>query len=181
MTLQDYVILDRDGVINYDSEAFIKSPQEWIPLPKSLEAIAVLNRSGFRVVIATNQSGIARGYFDIQMLNRIHDKMHRMVADHGGTIDTIYYCPHGPQDHCKCRKPKTGLLEQFASEHDVQFKNTPFIGDSPRDIQAGIAVGAQPFLVKTGKGTKTLKDHPNINVPVFNNLYEASQFIISRQ
>jgi len=173
-----YIILDRDGVINEDSDAYIKSPEEWIPVEGSLEAIELLNRHDFHVVVATNQSGLARGLYDEATLYQIHSKMQRMAAEKGGRISAIFYCPHGPDDGCDCRKPEPGLLLQFAERAKVSLEGIPFVGDTLRDIQAAQAVGASPFLVKTGKGAKTLQDNPKLDVPVFNNLLEAAQEII---
>lgn len=181
MEQRRYVLLDRDGVINYDSKDFIKSPEEWRPIEGSLEAIVLLNKQGYDVVVITNQSGLARGLFDEEMLTKIHDKMHRMLADKGGEIAKIYYCPHGPDSLCNCRKPKPGLLEQFALEKNVDLNGVYFIGDSLRDVQAAQAVGANPILVKTGKGQKTLINNPNLNIPVFENLYAATEYILSEQ
>ena len=152
------VILDRDGVINRDSEQFIKSPDEWRPIPGSLEAIARLNHAGFRVVVATNQSGIGRGLFDMATLNAIHEKMHRALALVGGRIDALFYCPHTSESQCDCRKPKTGMLQEIGVRLGVDLTGVPSIGDSVRDLQAADAVGAQPILVLTGKGEKTLRD-----------------------
>jgi D-glycero-D-manno-heptose 1,7-bisphosphate phosphatase len=149
------VILDRDGVINYDSKQFIKSPAEWRPIPGSIEAIAKLNQAGYRVVVATNQSGIGRGLFDMDTLNAIHDKMHRAVQAAGGRIDAIFYCPHSIDADCHCRKPKTGMFERIAHCFNVDLEGVPAIGDSLRDLQAAVAVGAKPLLVMTGKGTLT--------------------------
>jgi D-glycero-D-manno-heptose 1,7-bisphosphate phosphatase len=181
MEQRRYVLLDRDGVINLDSDDFIKSPDEWIPIEGSLEAIALLNQQGYDVAVISNQSGIARGLFDEAMLTKIHDKMHRLLAEQGGEIAAIYYCPHSPDSLCNCRKPKTGLLEQFALEKKVDLTSVFFIGDSLRDIQAAQAVGANPILVKTGKGQKTLINNPNLNIPVFENLYGATEYILSKQ
>lgn len=178
MEQRRYVLLDRDGVINLDSDDFIKSPDEWIPIEGSLEAIALLNQQGYDVVVISNQSGIARGLFDEAMLATIHQKMYSLLAEQGGEIAAIYHCPHGPDSLCNCRKPKTGLLEQFALEKNVNLKSVFLIGDSLRDIQAALAVGANPILVKTGKGQKTLAQNPNLNIPVFENLYGAAQYII---
>ena len=173
-----YIILDRDGVINQDSDAYIKSPEEWIPVEGSLEAIELLNRHEFHVVVATNQSGLARGLYDEPTLFQIHAKMQRMVAEKGGRISAIFYCPHGPNDGCDCRKPEPGLLLQFAERAKISLEGVPFVGDTLRDIQAAQAVGASPFLVKTGKGTKTEQDNPDLDVPVFENLLEAAKEII---
>jgi D-glycero-D-manno-heptose 1,7-bisphosphate phosphatase len=152
------VILDRDGVINHDSAAYIKSPEEWKPIPGSLEAIALLSQAGYRVLVATNQSGVGRGLFEMATLNAIHDKMHRALGLAGGRIDGIFYCPHAQDAGCNCRKPKPGLLEEIAHRFGVDLNGVPFIGDSLRDLQAAVAVGAQPILVLTGKGKKTRKD-----------------------
>lgn len=175
-----YVILDRDGVINVDSDAFVKSPEEWLPIPGSLEAIAELNRHGFQVVVITNQSGIARGLFDLATLELMHDKMRRMLALLGGHIEAIYFCPHGPNEGCECRKPKSGLFEELVRDRHVDLTRVYAIGDSLRDIAAAIAVGAQPILVKTGKGLLTLQNHPELNLPVFENLYEATRYILAK-
>jgi D-glycero-D-manno-heptose 1,7-bisphosphate phosphatase len=176
-----YVLMDRDGVINLDSDDFIKSPEEWQPIEGSLEAIALLNQHGYEVAVISNQSGLARGLFDEAMLTRIHDKMHGLLADKGGKIAAIYYCPHGPDSLCLCRKPKPGLLKQFSLEKNIDLKTVFFIGDSLRDIQAAQAVGAMPILVKTGKGQLTLINNPNLNIPVFENLYGVAKFLSSIQ
>lgn len=149
------VILDRDGVINLDSDQFIKCAEEWIPIPGSLEAIARLNQSGYRVVVATNQSGIGRGLFDMPTLNAIHDKMHKCLAQVGGRIDAIFFCPHTNDVECACRKPKSGMIEEIAIRYGVSLKDVPAVGDSLRDLEAAARVGAQPYLVLTGKGPKT--------------------------
>ena len=153
-----FIILDRDGVINQDSPAYIKSPDEWKPIPGSLEAIALLNQAGYRVLVATNQSGVGRGLFEMATLNAIHDKMHRALGLVGGRVDGIFYCPHAQDAGCDCRKPKPGLLEEISRRFGVSLEGVPFIGDSLRDLQAATAVGAQPVLVLTGKGKKTRKD-----------------------
>ncbi len=173
--------MDRDGVINEDSETFIKSPDEWWPIAGSLEAIALLNQQGFEVVVISNQSGIARGLFDETMLALTHAKMQHMLSEKGGKITAIYYCPHGPDSLCACRKPKPGLLRQFAVDNHADLTATYFVGDSLRDIQAAQAVSAMAILVKTGKGELTLTNNPNLNVPVFANLYDAAEYIISKQ
>ncbi len=173
------VILDRDGVINHDSAQFIKSPDEWKPLPGSLEAIATLNQAGFRVVVATNQSGIGRGLFEMGTLNAIHDKMHRTLAQHGGRIEALFYCPHTAETHCACRKPKPGMLQEIGRRFGVDLAGVPSVGDSLRDLQASAAVGARPILVLTGKGEKTLAagDLPE-GTWVCDDLADATQRII---
>ncbi|MBF4988018.1 D-glycero-beta-D-manno-heptose 1,7-bisphosphate 7-phosphatase [Methylophilus sp. 14] len=162
------VILDRDGVINRDSATFIKNPNEWIPIPGSLEAIALLNQHGYRVAVATNQSGIARGYFDMATLNAIHDKMHKSLAQVGGRIDAVFYCPHAADDHCDCRKPNTGMLEEISRRFNVELARVPGVGDALRDLQAFAKAGCQPYLVRTGKGEETynLSDVPENTIVV---------------
>ena len=150
------IILDRDGVINEDSDKYIKSADEWRPLKGSPEAIARLSHAGFRVVVATNQSGIGRGLFDMAMLNAMHDKMHKVVAQAGGRIHAVFYCPHKDDDDCACRKPKPGMFVEIAKRFHTDLRGVPVIGDALRDLQAGVAAGAAPALVKTGKGVKTL-------------------------
>jgi D-glycero-D-manno-heptose 1,7-bisphosphate phosphatase len=149
------IILDRDGVINYDSDQFIKSPDEWKPLPGSLEAIARLSQAGYRVVVATNQSGVGRGLFDMPTLNAIHEKMHKACAQAGGRIDAVFFCPHAADDDCKCRKPNSGMIDEIAERYNVNLSGVPSVGDSLRDLQASARLGAQPILVLTGKGQKT--------------------------
>jgi D-glycero-D-manno-heptose 1,7-bisphosphate phosphatase len=152
------IVLDRDGVINHDSDQYIKSPEEWRPIPGSLEAIARLNHAGYRVVVATNQSGVGRGLFDMGTLNAIHEKMHRALALVGGRIDAVFLCPHTADSVCECRKPSPGLLREAGRRFNVDLGGVPVIGDSLRDLQAAESVGARPMLVLTGKGERTLRD-----------------------
>ena len=149
------VILDRDGTINQDSDQYIKSPAEWKPIPGSLEAIARLTQGGWRIVVATNQSGLSRGLFDMSTLNAIHAEMHRAVGQAGGRIDAIFFCPHAADSNCECRKPKPGLLHEIASRFGVELEGVPMVGDSLRDVAAAAAAGAKPWLVLTGNGHKT--------------------------
>lgn len=149
------IILDRDGVINLDSDQFIKNPSEWQPIPGSLEAIARLNQADYRVVVATNQSGIGRGLFDMPTLNAIHDKMHKACALVGARIDAVFFCPHTAESHCYCRKPNTGMLEEIALRYNVKLAGVPVVGDSLRDLLPAATLGASPYLVLTGKGAKT--------------------------
>ena len=149
------VILDRDGTINQDSDQYIKSPLEWKPIPGSLEAIARLTQGGWRCVVATNQSGLSRGLFDMSTLNAIHAEMHRAVNQAGGRIEAVFFCPHAADSNCECRKPKPGLLREIGARLDVELKGVPMIGDALRDLEAAAAVGAKPWLVLTGKGRKT--------------------------
>jgi D-glycero-D-manno-heptose 1,7-bisphosphate phosphatase len=149
------IILDRDGVINRDSDAFIKSPDEWIPIEGSLEAIARLNQAGYRVVVATNQSGIARGLFDIVTLNAIHQKMHKAAQKVGADIAAVFFCPHAADHNCDCRKPKPGMLHDIAARFETDLKGVPVVGDSLRDLQSAFVTGCVPHLVLTGKGIKT--------------------------
>ncbi|TAH47510.1 MAG: D-glycero-beta-D-manno-heptose 1,7-bisphosphate 7-phosphatase [Betaproteobacteria bacterium] len=161
MPTKKLIILDRDGVINVDSEQFIKSPDEWKPIPGSLEAIARLNQWGWRVVVASNQSGVGRGLFGMDTLNAINEKMVKSIAQVGGRLDAIFFCPHAADSTCDCRKPKPGLLRQIAERFNVDLAGVPCVGDSLRDLQAGVAMGCTPYLVLTGKGMKT-RDDPNL-------------------
>ena len=174
------IILDRDGVINFDSAQFIKTPDEWKPIPGSLEAIARLTREGWRVVVATNQSGLARGLFEMATLNAIHAKMHKAVAQAGGRIEAVFYCPHAADMDCGCRKPKTGLFDEIAARYGRDLQDVPAVGDSLRDLEAAAKVGARPLLVRTGKGEKTLADEklPK-DTPVFADLSEAVEHLLA--
>jgi len=174
------IILDRDGVINQDSEQFIKNTTEWKPIPGSLEAIAKLNHAGYRVVVASNQSGIGRGLLDMGALNAINDKMYRALVQVGGRIDALFYCPHAAEANCDCRKPKPGMFIDIAQRFNVDLAGVPSVGDSLRDLQAAAAAGAQPILVLTGKGAKTraaggLPD----GTPVFADLAQAVRHIVA--
>lgn len=174
------IILDRDGVINEDSEDYIKSPEEWIPIPGSLQAIADLNQSGYRVVIATNQSGLARGLFDIDALNAIHRKMQNELSTIGGHIDGIFFCPHGPKARCNCRKPKPGLLMQASHRFVGDTMGILSIGDSLRDLQAAENYGVKHILVLTGNGVKTRNEIPNgKEIPVYDDLASAVQDLLN--
>ena len=170
--MQKFVILDRDGVINYDSDKYIKSPEEWEPIVGSLEAIAYLNQAGYQVIVITNQSGIARGLYTLDELNQIHSKMYKQLSDVGGTIEAIFICPHGDKENCRCRKPCPGLFHEFADLLGVSLAKIPAVGDSLRDLQAASAAGAKPVLVRTGKGLRTLSGNMEgfEDVPVYDNL-----------
>ena len=155
------IILDRDGVINEDRDDYVKSANEWVPLPRSLEAIALLNQAGYQIAIATNQSGLSRGYFAINDLHAMHSKMDKLLQPLGGRIDSIFFCPHLDSHGCDCRKPAPGLIKEIAlrykkSDSARPLLGVPIVGDSLRDLQAGIALGASPHLVLIGKGQKTL-------------------------
>lgn len=167
------IVLDRDGVINEDSDNYIKSVEEFLPIPGSIEAIVKLSEAGFRVVVATNQSGIARGFFDEHVLSDMHHKLCSMVEDAGGKIDGIFYCPHSPDDKCECRKPKTGMLQQIEYEFGDTLSHSFFIGDSLKDLEAALAFDCKPVLVRTGKGIDTEKALVGLSlpsIPVFDNL-----------
>ncbi len=166
------VILDRDGVINEDSDEYIKSPEEWVAIPGSPQAIARLNRAGYHILVATNQSGIGRGLFDIETLARMHHKMHRIVREAGGQIDGVLYCPHAPEDHCDCRKPKPGMLQEISRRIGQELGDTFIVGDSLRDLEAAQAAGGKPVLVRTGKGQKTAEEQGRKlkDIPVFDDL-----------
>ena len=152
------VILDRDGTINEDRDDYVKSPEEWVPIPGALEAIARLNHNGWHTVVATNQSGIGRGLFDMATLNAMHLKMHQMLAKHGGRIDAVFFCPHTPEDHCDCRKPLPGLFRQIGERFGVDLTEVQAVGDVLRDLQAGVEVGCEPHLVRTGKAAPERMD-----------------------
>ena len=152
------VILDRDGVINHDSDEFVKTPAEWLPIDGSIEAIAKLSSAGFTVAVATNQSGIGRKLLDKPALNAMHDKLRALVKDAGGDLERIVYCPHHPDAGCECRKPAPGLYKQLSRHYGVPLDGVPIVGDSERDLDAARAVNARPILVLTGKGSKTAAD-----------------------
>jgi D-glycero-D-manno-heptose 1,7-bisphosphate phosphatase len=178
------IILDRDGVINHDSDAYIKSADEWIPVDGSLQAIARLNRAGYTVAVASNQSGIARGYFDLQALSTMHKKMQDMLTEVGGRVDGVFFCPHGPRDKCSCRKPLPGLLQQIAQRFSVKLNDVFFVGDTLSDLQCAHNAGAKPVLVKTGKGAHTLlvKDENGFaDVPVFKDLSEVVDALLANE
>ena len=175
------VILDRDGVINYDSDAYIKTADEWRPLPGSIDAIASLTAAGLTVAVASNQSGLARGLFDQGALDAMHHKMHELVDAAGGRISKIVFCPHGPDDGCDCRKPKPGLLEQLAMHFHTELDGVPVIGDALRDLEAAVAVNARPILVRTGKGGKTAEALPPelADVETYADLAEAAAALVA--
>jgi len=165
------IVLDRDGVINEDSDAYVKTVEEWIPIPGSLEAIARLCKDGWTVAVATNQSGLARGMFDASTLDDMHFKMQQLAMEQGGRIDLIVHCPHGPEDDCDCRKPLPGLFQQIAEHfHLADLKGVPVVGDSHRDLHAGIRLGGVPYLVRTGKGMRTLEGTLPPGTQVFDDL-----------
>ncbi|MGH8283877.1 MAG: D-glycero-beta-D-manno-heptose 1,7-bisphosphate 7-phosphatase [Gammaproteobacteria bacterium] len=173
------VILDRDGVINSESDAYIKSPDEWLPIPCSLDAIARLHRGGFAVVVATNQSGVGRGLFDLAMLKTIHQKMTAAIEAAGGRLDGVFVCPHHPDAHCECRKPKPGLFKQIAERFRVSLHGVPIIGDSLKDIEAAENVGARPILVRTGYGEHTWRNLADKQrVEVFADLAAAATHLL---
>ncbi len=159
------VILDRDGTINQDRDDFVKSPEEWVPLPGALEAIARLNHAGWHVSIASNQSGLGRGLFDVATLNAMHGKMHKLLAAAGGRIDAIFYCPHTPEDECHCRKPQPGLFEQIGHRFGLSLKGVPTVGDSLRDLVAGHAAGCETHLVLTGKSAGLAPEEARKGLP----------------
>lgn len=175
------IVLDRDGVINHDSGEFIKSAAEWKPIEGSLEAIALLSASGFTVAVASNQSGIGRKLFDRSALDSIHRKMRRAVQAAGGSIDSIVYCPHLPDDHCDCRKPAPGLLRRLGRRYGVPMEGVPVIGDSDRDLAAARAAGARPVLVLSGNGRRTKAELDRLRVPVehYDNLLAAAKALVS--
>jgi len=180
-----YIVLDRDGVINVDSDDYIKSPDEFVPIPGSLEAMARLNRAGVKIIVATNQSGIARHYYTEVTLAKIHEKLNTLLAKQGGALEEIFYCPHGPDDECDCRKPKPGMLNQIISKYAIVATELLVVGDSIRDLQSAHAVGARPVLVETGNGLKTklkLKGLAEFSaIPVYKDLSTVVDAIIDNQ
>jgi D-glycero-D-manno-heptose 1,7-bisphosphate phosphatase len=177
------VILDRDGVINYDSDAYIKTPEEWQAIPGSISAIARLKQAGYLVAVATNQSGIARGLFDLATLASIHEKMLSLINDLGESLDALVICPHGPDENCSCRKPKPGLLLKIKDRLSVSLTGAYVVGDSLRDLQAAVGVGANPVLVRTGKGISTVSQIAETDLagtPVFSDLEEFTNFILTQ-
>lgn len=181
--MSDLIILDRDGVINQDSDDYIKSAEEWQPIEGSIEAIAALSQAGFRIAIATNQSGLARGLFDLDDLEAMHAKLNHLVSEQGGAIEGIFYCPHHPDDECHCRKPDVGLIDAIEFELGLSAKGAYFVGDSLKDLQAARAKQCIPVLVRTGKGPKTeakIADDPSwADVAIFDALYQVSEFILA--
>ncbi len=175
-----WIILDRDGVINADSDAYIKSLDEWRPLPGAIDAMARLHRAGYRLAVITNQSGLARGLFQRSDLDAMHQRLAELLAARGARIDALYFCPHGPDDDCDCRKPAPGMFLRLAAEHGVDLGATWALGDSYRDLQAAETAGARPALVRTGKGERTLAAHPDLpdRVPVFASLAEFADRLL---
>ena len=174
------IILDRDGVINEDSDNYIKSPDEWIPIPGSLAAVARLNDAGYTVAVATNQSGIARGYYDETTLRRMHDKMHGLLAEVGGHVDLIRHCPHGPDDGCNCRKPRPGMLLDILEHFSLQPQEALFVGDSLSDWKAARAVGIPFVLVLSGKGHRLIDNGKaaSLQVPIYRDLQDFTQHLL---
>lgn len=175
-----FVILDRDGVINEDSDDYIKSAEEWVPIPGSIDAIARLSKAGLDIFIATNQSGLARGLFDAHALEAMHAKMRRLVEAAGGCIHSIVFCPHGPDEGCNCRKPQPGLVHQIEKLALRSARNAWFVGDTSKDLLAARATGATPILVRTGKGQRTLEKGEHLDgVSVADDLAEAAEWILA--
>lgn len=179
------VILDRDGTVNEDSTDYVKSADEWTPLPGALEAIARLNHAGWHVVIASNQSGLGRGLFDVATLNAMHDKMHQMLTKCGGRVDAVFYCPHAPEDRCHCRKPEPGLFEQIGERYGIELKGVPMVGDTLNDMIGALAVGCEPHMVLTGKGEalrgRQLPEHFPKQTQVHADLGAFADFLLARE
>ncbi len=173
------ILLDRDGVINQDSDQYVKSAAEFVFLPGSLDALVALKKAQFSIYVITNQSGIGRGYFSQHVLAEMHNKLQQALSPFNVQLDGFYFCPHTPDDHCDCRKPKPGMLDQLSKAHQLDLTGVPFVGDAKRDLLAAKAAKAQPVLVKTGKGLKTIKDLDDLpNTPVFENLLAFSQHVL---
>ncbi len=183
--MSNWIILDRDGVINVDSDDYVKSADEWQAIPGSIEAIAQLSKAGFRIAVATNQSGISRELFDLDDLEAMHGKLNYLVEEAGGSIAGIFYCPHLPDAGCKCRKPATGLLDEIESQFEADLNNVPFVGDSEKDVQAALAKGCAPIVVRTGKGQRTceaLASNPLYkDTPIFDDLASFAKSVVDAQ
>jgi len=184
------IVLDRDGVINEDAGDYITSAEQWQPIPGSIEAIARLSRAGYSVVVATNQSGLARGLFDLDDLEAMHAKMTGLVEEHGGKLEAVFYCPHHPDEGCKCRKPKTGMLDAIEAEFNTSLQGVPFVGDKLKDLLAGSAKDCAPYLVRSGRGKITEAslqsegDMPGLSprqVTVFDDLAAVAEALLSNQ
>ena len=173
------LILDRDGVINHDSDAYIKSLEEWIPLPGAIAAMARLSQAGWTLAVATNQSGIARGYYSTEVLESMHQRLRQLLREQGGELGLIRYCPHGPEDGCACRKPKPGLLQEIAAHYGVALEGLWFVGDSSSDLEAARAVDCQAVLVKTGKGQRTLSQALPEGTLVFDDLAAVAAYLLN--
>jgi len=187
MPTHKFLILDRDGVINVESPEFVKTPEEWIPIKGSLEAIGRLSQAGYEIVIITNQSGLGRGHFSADMLAKMHAKMIDYIQQHGGKIQSILFCPHKPDEGCECRKPKSGMYQELAQRLNISFKNVYSVGDSVRDLLAAKMAGAKPVLVRTGNGKKSVKEigHDETlglqDTPIFDNLAGFADALLSEQ
>lgn len=179
MPAGDLVVIDRDGVINEDSDDYIKSVAEWRPIPGSLEAIAALTRGGLRIAVVTNQSGVGRGLFDEATLVAIHEHMRARVRAAGGELAGLYYCPHRPDEGCDCRKPRPGMLRALERDLQLPLRGAPFIGDRRSDIEAARAVDARPILVRTGAGAATERSLAGADVAVFDDLWAAAQSLLA--
>ena len=173
------VIVDRDGVINEDSDDYIKSPHEWRAIPGSVEAIGDLYRAGFEIVVVTNQSGLARGFFSEDALRGIHARMTEAVRDAGGEFAGIYYCPHLPSDDCDCRKPRPGLVRQLERDLNVSAIGAPFIGDKVSDVDLAAAVGGRPLLVRTGRGREAERALAGRAIETFADLRAAANALLA--
>ncbi|UYM18372.1 D-glycero-beta-D-manno-heptose 1,7-bisphosphate 7-phosphatase [Endozoicomonas euniceicola] len=173
------IILDRDGVVNEDSDNYIRSVDEWIPVPGSIEAIARLSKAGYTLAVATNQSGIARGYYPLSELEAMHTRMNQLVQEQGGHIDCVRYCPHGPDEGCQCRKPETGLVDQIEQHLNMSASGAWLVGDSLKDLQCARRKHCQPALVRTGKGERTLAKGEGLEgVPVFESLADFADHLL---
>jgi D-glycero-D-manno-heptose 1,7-bisphosphate phosphatase len=172
------VLLDRDGVINNDSDDYVRTVDEWQPITGSIEAIARLYHAGYKIFVITNQSGLARGYFSLETLQQMHAKFFALLDAHQAKVEHIYFCQHSPDVNCDCRKPKTGLLRQLVADTGLDLTSVPFLGDSLRDLQAADSFGCQPVLVKTGNGQNTLKKTLPANTQVFTDLADFADHLL---
>jgi len=180
------IVLDRDGVINQQTGEHITRVDEWTPIPGSIEAMVRLSQAGYQLAIATNQDGLALGLFDLDDLEAIHARLRALVEDAGGEVAGIFYCPHSDEDHCRCRKPKTGLLDAIEAEFDTSLHGSYMVGDRLKDLQVAQAKGCKPVLVKTGLGQQTLRallDDPDpqlADTTVFDDLAQFADFLLQR-
>lgn len=173
------VLIDRDGVVNEDREDFVRSTSDWVPIEGSLGAISRLNRAGFLVALATNQSGVARGLISEMALEAIHRKLSAQLAIQDGHLDAIFVCHHGPSDGCDCRKPRPGLLKAALSRFDLRAAEAVFIGDRETDLRAALCAGVRPILVRTGYGSDAEAFALSRGIHVADDLAQASELILS--
>jgi len=173
------IVLDRDGTLNENPEDFLRSPEDWTPIPGALEAVARLNQGGWRVVVATNQSGLGRGLFDVATLNAMHARMHKELAAAGARVEAVFFCPHAPEEGCDCRKPAPGLFQQIARRMKVAPSSVVAAGDSVRDAMAASAAGCEAHLIASGPAAEVGADLP-AGTRIHPDLGAFADFILAR-